>query len=231
MPRFLLLSTAVLVLGASASAQLTPDPRQQLKQIADKVAEEMKEIDRLLLERDASKATGEALRRSVEGIEKMLDNAGSANKRVQQGIDELIQQLEECGLCDNPGDGSGQSQQDQQEQQGRRNQQPGTRQENATPDMVRQPQEQQQQQDGREPKGNQQDSPNARNQDAAKAPTEDGVEVTERPGEVAEWGNLPEYLGGIKQRGGIPEISEKYRKLYDAYLRAQSKQKSDGSGR
>ncbi len=88
--------------------------------------------------------------------------------------------------------------------------------------MVRQ--EQQQQQQGQsKPQGGQPNPTSAENKQASKAQADDGKEVAERAREVAEWGNLPEYLGGIKQRGGVPEVSEKYRKLYDAYLRAQSK--------
>lgn len=98
MPRLLLLSSAVMLLGAVAPAQLGPDPRDQMKQIADKVADEMKEIDRLLTSRDTSGAAAGALERSAQGIEKMLDNAQTSNKRVQQGIDEIIEQLSKCGL-------------------------------------------------------------------------------------------------------------------------------------
>lgn len=98
MSRLLMLTTAVALLGAVAPAQLGPDPRDQMRQIADKVAEEMKEIDRMLMSRDAGKSASEAVERSVEGLEKMLDGAQTSNKRVQQGIDELIEQLSKCGL-------------------------------------------------------------------------------------------------------------------------------------
>lgn len=98
MPRFILLSSAVALLGAVAPAQLGPDPRDQMKQIAAKVAEEMKEIDRLLTSHDTSGAAAEALKRSAEGLDKMLDGAQSSNKRVQQGIDDLIEQLSKSGL-------------------------------------------------------------------------------------------------------------------------------------
>ncbi|MEZ5964442.1 MAG: hypothetical protein R3F56_11400 [Planctomycetota bacterium] len=98
MPRLLLLSSAVALLGAVAPAQLGPDPRDQMRQIADKVAEEMKEIDRLLTSRDTSGAAAGALERSAAGIDKMLDGAQTSNKRVQQGIEELMAQLSKCGL-------------------------------------------------------------------------------------------------------------------------------------
>ncbi len=98
MRRFMLLSSAVALFAGLAPAQLGPDPRDQMKQIAEKVATEMKEIDRLLMSRDAGKAATEALQRSAEGIDKMLDGAQSSNKRVQQGIDELIEQLSKSGL-------------------------------------------------------------------------------------------------------------------------------------
>ena len=98
MPRILFLSSAFALLAAAAPGQLGPDPRDQMKQIAEKVAEEMKEIDRLLITRDAGKAASEAAQRSAECIQKMLDGAGSSSKRVQQGIDELLEQLSKCGL-------------------------------------------------------------------------------------------------------------------------------------
>lgn len=98
MPRFMLLSSAVALFAGLAPGQIGPDPRDQMKQIANKVAEEMKEIDRLLLTRDAGKAASEAVQRSANGIQKMLDGAQSSNKRVQQGIDELLEQLGKSGL-------------------------------------------------------------------------------------------------------------------------------------
>jgi hypothetical protein len=88
---------------------------------------------------------------------------------------------------------------------------------------VKQQQDQQQQQGEKKPQGGQENPLSAQNKQATKAQADDGKEVAERAREVAEWGNLPEYLGAIKQRGGVPEVSEKYRKLYDAYLKAQSK--------
>jgi hypothetical protein len=98
MSRIPLLAAAALLLPSFAMAQLGPDPREQMKQIADKVAEEMKEIDRLLMSRDAGQGANEALERSTAGIQKMLEGADSSNKRVQQGIEELIEQLSKCGL-------------------------------------------------------------------------------------------------------------------------------------
>jgi hypothetical protein len=93
-----MLSAAVALLAGAASAQLAPDPRDQMKQIADKVASEMKEIDKMLMTGDASKAAAEASRRSAEGIGKMLEGAQTSNKRVQQGIEEMLEQLSKSGL-------------------------------------------------------------------------------------------------------------------------------------
>ncbi|MEZ5964443.1 MAG: hypothetical protein R3F56_11405 [Planctomycetota bacterium] len=89
--------------------------------------------------------------------------------------------------------------------------------------MVQTEQQQQQQQAGGKPQGGGENPQTAENRAAAKQQADDGKEVAERTREVSEWGNLPEYLGAIKHRGGVPEVSEKYRKLYDAYLRAQAK--------
>jgi hypothetical protein len=218
MSRLLLLTSAVALLGAVAPAQLGPDPRDQLRQIAEKVAEEMKEIDRLLMARDAGKETAAALERSVGGLEKMLEGAQTSNKRVQQGIDELIEQLSKCGLCNGGGEGEGEKPQDGEPQD--RNTPSSPRQENPTPDMMQQSQPQPGQ---TQPAGGQENPTTAENRRAAKDKADDGTEVAERGREVSEWGNLPDYLGAIKQRGGVPEVSEKYRKLYDAYLRAQSR--------
>lgn len=87
----------VLTLGTSLTAQLGPDPKDQLRRVADKVAEEMQAIDKLLTERNADAAKA-ASQRASEGIQKMLEQAATGNKRVQQGIDELIEQLKSCGL-------------------------------------------------------------------------------------------------------------------------------------
>lgn len=90
--------------------------------------------------------------------------------------------------------------------------------------MVQQQREQQQKAQGEsKPQGGGENPMSAQNKPASKPQNDDGKEVAERAADVAEWGNLPEYLGAIKQRGGVPEVNEKYRKLYDAYLRAQAK--------
>ncbi len=84
-----------------------------------------------------------------------------------------------------------------------------------------QPGEQKQPGGGENPK-------DAQNKTARRQPKDDGTETVQREGGTADWGNLPEYLGGVKQRGGVPEVSEKYRKLYEAYLKAQAKKPGDG---
>lgn len=86
-----------LSFAAPASAQLGPDANDQLRRVAEKVAEEMQTIDKLLTARDPA-AAREASTRAASGIQKMLDQAQTTNKRVQQGIDELIEQLKNCGL-------------------------------------------------------------------------------------------------------------------------------------
>lgn len=94
--------------------------------------------------------------------------------------------------------------------------------------MVQQRKPEQNQEPAGQPK-QPQDNPHAgRNQTAQQAQKDDGQEVVGREGGTASWGNLPEYLGAIKQRGGVPEVSEKYRKLYDAYLKAQAKKPTTG---
>ena len=71
------------------------------------------------------------------------------------------------------------------------------------------------------------------NQAAQRPPAEGEKEAVTRDADAATWGTLPDYMGAIKQRGGVPEVSEKYRKLYDAYLKAQAKKPSSAptSGR
>ncbi len=217
---------AVLALASATAAQIGPDAKDQIKRIAEKVAEEMAEIDRLLTNRDAGQNASDAAKRAAESIQKMLEQAETANKRVQQGIDELIAQMKQQS-----GGGQGQESQDQPQdgqQPGSRRDQNGPREENQTPEMVQQQQQQQGQQQGQQqqqgqPKPEGQNPQAAQNRTAQKPPTEDGKEVVERAGDVGSWGALPEYLGAIKQRGGVPEVSEKYRKLYDAYLKAQAK--------
>ena len=215
---------AVLALTSATAAQIGPDAKDQIKRIAEKVAEEMAEIDRLLTNRDASQNAADAAKRASEGIQKMLEQAETANKRVQQGIDELIEQIKQQS-----GGGQGQEGQEQPQdgqQPGSRRDQNSPREENQTPEMVQQQGQQhgqQQQQQQGQPKPEGQNPQAAQNRTAQKPPTDDGKEVVERVGEAGSWGVLPEYLGAIKQRGGVPEVSEKYRKLYDAYLKAQAK--------
>lgn len=91
--------------------------------------------------------------------------------------------------------------------------------------MVQQQQQQQgeQQKQPTDPSANQQVG---QNKTAQKPPAEGEKEAVTREAGAADWGTLPDYLGAIKQRGGVPEVSEKYRKLYDAYLKAQAKKPS-----
>lgn len=85
---------------------------------------------------------------------------------------------------------------------------------------------QQQQQQGeqkKEPTDPSADARSGQNKTAQKPPSEGEKEAVTRGADAANWGTLPDYMGAIKQRGGVPEVSEKYRKLYDAYLKAQAK--------
>ncbi len=216
---------AWLVLTAVPLAAQIDDPRERLKDISRRIAEEMQEIDKLLLQRDAAGA-GERIERAAKQMQELLDQAQQSQDRVVQGIDELIRQIEQM---QQPGSGSGDGERSerpsQQPQDGQRPR-PGQREQTQTPDHVNQQRQQgqQPQQQGQQPTGPEESKQPGQNQPGGQPP-EAGTEQVPRAGDTETWGNLPPYLHFLQGRGGTPEVSERYRKQVEAFLKQAAKRR------
>ncbi len=213
------------------------DPAKEIAELAKRVAEQLEEIDRLLLESSKKNQP-----RSTP-TEK-LQQARATSETVESGIDELIEKLNQMKNQGGGGQGEDQQQkQDQQQQQGQEQQQQGRnqRRENQTPDFVQQPKEGQQQGQkpgeqqpgqqqpgGQQPQGQQQGKSNPEGPDQSKDPGQNTTgnrqpEPELGPGQQGtgegSWGELQDYVNFLKNRGSPPKVPEKFRKYWEAYLR------------
>jgi TolA-binding protein len=226
--------TFLLALTALA-APAQNDPRQELQAIAERVQQQLAEIDRLLLEssnqHEARATPRELLARSVQ-----------RSAEVQQGIEELIAKLNELKNQsessserpdDQPQPDDQQQQQQQQQQQGGS---PQARRESSNSEFVQQPQQ------GAQPKpepGQQQQPAQQQPQDGSQQPAKAEQRIGDKPpddptgpgsqasGEES-WGELQPYLNSLKNRGSPPKVPAKYRKYWKAWL--ESQQKPGGGG-
>ncbi len=225
------------LLAAPLSAQ-GGDPMREIQEIARRVDEQLKEIDRLLLESSKKNQPRKA------PAEK-LQQAKATSEAVEASMDELIAKLTEMK---NQSSGGGQSedqqqnqQQDQQQDQQQRQQQQGRQQrrENQTPDFVQQPRQPGQQQGEpqqgepqQQPGGQQPQQPQPQGQPQggqdAKDPGQNTTgnrqpEPETAPGQPGtgegSWGELQEYVNSLKNRGSPPKVPEKFRKYWEAYLK------------
>ena len=213
-----------LVVATMLPAQ-EPDPREEIKEIARSVDEQLQEIDKLLLE-SSKKNQARATPRDL------LQKAREQSTTAESGIDQLIEKLEamkkrcQGGQCEQPqdqgqGQCSGQSP-GQGQGQGQQN-----RRENQTPAFVQQPREQGKQEgqkpepkpgDGR-PEGGQ-ETPGPGENTRGNRPVESELGPP-NPGQGNEtWGELQPYANFLKNRGSAPtKVPEQYRKYWEAYLR------------
>ena len=225
------------------------DPVEEIKEIARSIDEQLREIDRLLLESGKK----EQQRRVPKDL---LQQARDRGQAVEDGIDKLIEKLNEMKGKGGGGGGSQNESQQSQPQDGQQGQgqdgqpqdqrqqgQPGARRENQTPDYVQQPQQGEQQggQEGQgqkpQPQGQQPggqeggkaqpngqpgggpDSPSGgQNQPGSKPPGSETGPGQPGTGE-GSWGELQPYLNFLRNRGATPQVQEKYRKYYEAYLK------------
>ncbi|MCA8943384.1 MAG: hypothetical protein KDB80_12545 [Planctomycetes bacterium] len=211
-----LLCTIVLGLICASPALTQIDPKDNIKKILETIDEELKEIDRLLLRPNAPDASS----RSTEQMRKRVQESHGSQERVVRGIDELIQQLQQMQSGQG---GSSQEDEQQRQQQGQPEDQEQTqRQENQTqapPSDAPQP--------GQQGQENPQDRPTpTQNSQTGQLP-ESGEERHVREADRARWGNLPLYDLGRHSRGGLPEVPEKYRRLLEAYQKANQKVRRD----
>jgi Skp family chaperone for outer membrane proteins len=227
---------AALLAVAALPAQ-GQDPTQEIQEIARRVDEQLREIDRLLLE--SSKPAGAEAR-----PKELLRKTQEHSQGVEQGIDELIRKLNEMK---NQSRSSQDQQQDQQQrsqdqqrngqqrpQQGRpQNRQDGTNPEFAPqgqrPDGQQQQQQQQQQGEPQQPQGGQPLGPEANPDGGQNRPPSRPIESETGPGQPGqgegEWGALQPYVNYLKNRGSMPKVPPKFQKYWDAYLKSKQEKK------
>jgi hypothetical protein len=216
----------ILFLIAAALPAQIDDPRERIKDITRRVAEEMAEIDKLLLRRDPARAA-ERIEEATKQMQQLLEQTRGSQDRVIQGIDELMQQIRD--MQQQQSGGSGESDPSQRPQPGERQgdrPRPSQREQTETPDMVRQQREEQQRQGqpqpSGQPQGPEESKDKGQNARAAQQP-EGATEQVQRAGDSENWGNLPGYLHFLQGRGATPEVPERYRRQVEAFLRQAAK--------
>lgn len=90
---------SALTLAAPLAAQFD-DPQVKIAEIATEIAEELQEIDRLLLQ-TGKKVSGresvEGMKRNVKRIDELLKQTTKSQRVAVKRIDELIKELEKLG--------------------------------------------------------------------------------------------------------------------------------------
>lgn len=226
---------AVLITALGTLPAQGRDPIEEIQEIARRVEEQLREIDKLLLE------SGQKSQTRTQQHE-TLKRASERSEAVDGGIEELIEKLTE--MKNQRGSGQPQDQQDQKDQQQGQSQPQGgdprngqpqgapqARRENQTPDFVQQPKtggQQQQPGQGQEkpvPQGRPQSGQETRDGGENRPPNQQQPEPELGPGQPGTgdetWGDLQPYLNRIKNRGSTPRVPEKYRKYWQAYLKSR----------
>lgn len=216
----LTLAVACFTAGAT-TAQI--DPNENIKKILRLIDEELEEIDKLLMQTNRPPKTGESS--GVEHMRKLVKETQGSQERVVDGIDLLIEELQQRQSSSSSSSSSEpQDDQQRQQQQQQQDQQQSQRQENERqrpPEQQGQPQQPQQSQN--QQANDQQSQPQPpRNIDAGAA-RPGGEERHLRDADRSRWGNLPQYDLGRHSRGGLPEVPEKYRRLLEAYQKTNQR--------
>jgi len=204
--------------GAAAGAQTA----------AERSSKKLSEL--LLQARKSQDSAGENIKKLIEELEKLSQQN---QQQQQQQQDDQQNQDDQQKSQGQQQDRQRQQQQQQQGDQQRQQQQAGVQ----TPDMVKQQQEEQQRQqqhqgqkpeqqkqpkDGEQPTGPDQNPTTGQNKVGGKPP-QAGEEQVPRGVDSQRWGVLPKYLEFMHARGSLPEVPERYRRLYEAYLKSGQK--------
>ena len=106
----------LLAVSVSVPAQIEEDPREKMKEILEQVANEMAQIDKWLRESSRSSDAARGMKENVERLDTLLDSVSESQKRVVQGIDDLLKEAEKMksGQSGNPLEGGKQGQKQQQ---------------------------------------------------------------------------------------------------------------------
>jgi hypothetical protein len=250
-------------LGLAPALPAQGDPIREIQEIARAVDEQLQEIDRLLLE---SGKKSQPRQKPKE----LLQQAGERSQAVEDGIDTLIEKLQQMKNQGGGGSSSSDQQPDpnqQNQDQGQQGQQPKpqgqgqrNRNENKTPDIAPRPGEKPggeqpggEQPGGEKPQGQGQQpqpgegtcpKPGGDGQPQGGEETKDGgknttgnrqIEPETGPGTAGSgegsWGELQPYMNFLKNRGSPPpQVPEKFRKYYEAWLKQNPGAGGQGAG-
>ena len=102
MKLYLPILVAALTLTAPLTAQFDTqeNPEKKIAELADQIANELQEIDRLLLQtgdEGGAANAAEAMARNVKRIDELLKQTTKSQQTAVQRIDELIVELEKLG--------------------------------------------------------------------------------------------------------------------------------------
>ena len=216
---FLTLLSVVFV-TRGLSAQVSPE--DSIRKILKTIDEELKDIDRLLLQsREKSASSGSDSKKAVQAL---IKETQGSQARVVRGIDQLIEELQKMSSSSSSGEGeSGDQTSQERSSDPLKNQEDSQRQETEN--------QEQRSQQGKKPgekPGKSGDKPEPKTQPdggntkvgAQPAGAEERV-IRER--DRASWGQLPQYDFHQHIRGGLPKVPEKYRRLLEAYQKASNK--------
>jgi hypothetical protein len=199
-----------------AGAAQFDDPQQKIRDLTERIAKDLQEIDELLLQTGAKgiAQAADSMARSAAKLDELLEQAETSQGSAVQGIDELIQQLEQmrgncsgCSQCDGGKPHDKPSEQNQPKPSGQR-------QESETPDMM--------QRGGNQPRREvprPQPEPEAGSNQPADRERAHATEQVEHQTESGKWGMLPDYMELLKTRGAQPDVPERYRRFRDAFLK------------
>ena len=99
MKLYLPILVAALTVPAPLAAQFD-DPENKIQELADEIALELQEIDRLLLQtgiKGGAENAAEAMARNVKRIDELLKQTTKSQQTAVQRIDDLIKELEKLG--------------------------------------------------------------------------------------------------------------------------------------
>ena len=218
----------------SLCAQISPE--DAVRQILESIDDELSEIEKQLLETSKRNSVGKD--GSTEQVQKLLEETQGSQGRVVRGIDQLIDELQKMQQQQQGGGGGQSQQQDQQRSQdpledqertqrqeiqqdaGQRQDQPQQGQQQGQQQQQQQGQQQSQQpQDGSQANDNKEDRPPQGGNTKSGSQAQEGEERSVRESDRARWGQLQKYDIHTHQKGSLPEVPEKYRRLLEEFQR------------
>ena len=92
----------MLALPVPLAAQFEQNPEERIREIADEIADELQEIDKLLLQTGSAKQAGHAAE-SIASVSKrmndLLEQTTKSQTNAVKRMDELISEIEKISGC------------------------------------------------------------------------------------------------------------------------------------